>query len=117
MIPPAKAAGKWISQIVARNGIAAVQASQELESAWHEIVGEALARRTRIGAVRRGVCEVTVEHSSLLQQISFQQRELVRKLQQRKPHFGILSLKLRVGPVGSEAPPPANPSPGSRPLE
>ena len=94
-----KTASRWVNQIVARWGIAETQSADELDTAWREVVGEALAGRTRVGSVRRGICEVTVENSSLLQQIVFQQRELLRQMQLKKPHFGIENLRFRVGPI------------------
>lgn len=90
---------RWVNQLVARWGIAESQSSNELEQAWRDVAGAALADRTRVGAIRRGVCEITVDNSSLLQQIAFQQRDLLRKLQERKPHFAITQIRFRVGPV------------------
>jgi hypothetical protein len=94
-----KTASRWVNQIVARWGIAERQSASELEAAWRDVAGEALAGRTRVGSVRRGVCEITVETSALLQQIAFQQRDLLRQLQASKPHFAISQLRFRVGPV------------------
>jgi predicted nucleic acid-binding Zn ribbon protein len=94
-----KTASRWVNQIVARWGIAESQSADELETAWREVAGESLAGRTRVGAVRRGVWEITVETSALLQQITFQQRALLQQLQDKKPHFAIRQLRFRVGPV------------------
>lgn len=94
-----KTASRWVNQIVARFGVAQTQSAGELESVWSEVVGEALAGRTKAGPVRRGVCEITVENSSLLQQIVFRQKEYLQQMQIKKPHFGITSLRFRVGPI------------------
>ena len=94
-----KTAARWMNQIVAHWGIAETQSAGELDAAWREVAGETLSDRTRVGSVCRGVCEITVENSSLLQQIVFQQRELLRQMQLKKPHFGIENLRFRVGPI------------------
>ncbi len=98
-LPMPKTAARWVSQIIARRGIAETQSSNELETVWREVVGEVLAGQTRVGGVRRGVCEITVENSALLQQISFQQRDFLRQIQAKKPHFAIQNFRFRVGPI------------------
>jgi predicted nucleic acid-binding Zn ribbon protein len=98
-IPLPKQAARWVSQLIARRGIAETQSNSELETAWREIVGPALAEQTRVGAIRRGVCEITVENSALLQQISFRQRDFLTQIQAQKPHFAIQSFRFRVGPI------------------
>ncbi len=98
-LPTPRTAARWVNQIIARRGIAETQSTNELETVWRDVVGEVLAGQTRIGAVRRGVCEITVENSALLQQISFQQRDFLRQIQVRKPHFAIQNFRFRVGPV------------------
>lgn len=94
-----RTAARWVNQIVSRWGIAERQSAGELELAWREVAGPALAERTRVGGVRRGVCEITVESSALLQQLTFQQRDLLQRLQAQKPHFSITNLRFRVGAV------------------
>jgi hypothetical protein len=95
---PTKAT-RLISDLFARHGLAQTQASEELATAWRAVVGETWAKQTRVGPIRRGVCEVTVANSALLQQISFQQRDILSQLQSRQPHFNIRQIRFRVGPV------------------
>lgn len=98
-LPMPKDLSRAVSQFVTRWGIAETQSARELEQAWQDVAGPALAARTRVGAVRRGVCEITVENSSLLQQLIFQQRDILQRLQAQKPHFAITQIRFRVGPI------------------
>lgn len=88
-----------LSQLLARRGYAQQQSLADQEDAWKNAVGEELARLTRPGLVRRGVWEVFVSNSTLLQELTFRKRELVAKVTASLPNHKIRDLKFRVGPV------------------
>lgn len=68
----------------------------ELEKAWRETAGDRVHKYTRVGAVRRGVLEILVEHPALLQELEgFQKESLLAGLQQRVKGTTIKGLTFR----------------------
>jgi hypothetical protein len=69
-----------------------------LEQAWSETAGDDLVRHTRIGALRRGILEVEVDHGVLLQELAhFHKRGLLEQLRRRLPEITLTDLRFRVG--------------------
>jgi predicted nucleic acid-binding Zn ribbon protein len=91
--------GDVLSEIVARRGCARVQSVEALEAAWSEAAGPLAAGYTQVGALRRGTLEVTVAHSTLMQELRFQKQELLEKLIKRLPDGQIKDLRFRTGIV------------------
>ena len=94
-----KRIGDIVAQIQARRGFAQIQAAGEIEEAWQEVAGRMLASRSRVGPVRRGVLEIIVESSAILQEMTFQKDDLAAKIASRWPDLAIRQLRLRVGPL------------------
>jgi predicted nucleic acid-binding Zn ribbon protein len=88
-----------LAQLLARRGYARQSAAASCEAAWREAVGQALARVTRPGNIRRGVLEVFVANSTLVQELAFQKTQLLDRLRQSLPDESIRDLRLRVGPI------------------
>ncbi len=61
-----------MAQLMARRGYAREQSAAAYDDAWRSAVGEAIARFTRAGAIRRGALEVFVANSTLMQELTFQ---------------------------------------------
>ena len=95
-----KPVGDVLAQLVQRKGYAQLQLAGELSQAWNEIAGPLLAKQTLLGSTRRGVLEVVVANSLLIQELGFQKRQLLEALQQRVPEAGVRELRFRVGAVG-----------------
>ena len=92
-----------LAELMAKRGYARVQGAAEYEAAWREAAGELIAQYSRVGSLRRGKLEVTVAHSTLLQELGFQKPQLVKKLNELLPGQAIEDLKFRVGPVKAES--------------
>ena len=89
-------------------------ARQELEDAWNATLGEPYCRQTRLGEVRRGVLNVTVAHSTLLEELAaFRKSALLQALRACAPGMTIHDIRFRVGPVRPEVEDPQVISPGS----
>ncbi len=88
-----------LSELITRRGYARSLANQGYQEAWTAAVGASLAKRCRVGSVRRGALEVTVANSALVQELTFQKAELISKLAQQIPQERITDIRLRVGPV------------------
>lgn len=67
-----------------------------LETAWDEVAGETYRTVTRLGSFRRGVLEVEVRSSVLMQELAqFHKRILLTELRKRLTGLTITDLKFR----------------------
>jgi predicted nucleic acid-binding Zn ribbon protein len=98
-IPPPKPMGDVMSQLLARRGYAQVQTAASCEAAWRTAVGDKLAAQTRPGNIRRGVLEVLVGNSSVLQELAFLKSKVIKQLAQLAPDQKIRDVRFRVGPI------------------
>ena len=89
-----------LAELMARRGLSRVQSTRVYEAAWHDAAGELLAGHTRLGALRRGVFEVTVGNSTVLQELVFCKADLLVSLNEHLPEEGIRDLRFRLGAVG-----------------
>jgi predicted nucleic acid-binding Zn ribbon protein len=88
-----------LSELITRRGYARVQATASYDEAWRTAVGPALAAFTRVGAVKRGVIEAMVANSTMLQEVTYQKRNILRELGRLLPDEKIVDVRLRVGAI------------------
>ncbi len=100
-----------LGELFTVRGYGRLSARQELEDAWNAAVGEPSCRQTRLGEVRRGVLNVTVAHSTLLEELAaFRKPALLAALRSGAPATTIHDIRFRVGEIALEVkPPPAAP--------
>ena len=94
-----KRIGDIMAQIQARRGFAQIQVAGEIAEAWREVAGGMLASRSRVGPLRRGVLEIIVESSAILQEMTFQKNDLAARIASRWPDLAIRQLRFRIGPL------------------
>jgi predicted nucleic acid-binding Zn ribbon protein len=94
-----KPIGNIVAELLARRGYGRLQAADGFATAWRQAAGDGLAARSRAGQVRRGVLEVWVENSTLVQEMSFEKSRLLKIICQLLPDEKIRDLKFRVGPI------------------
>jgi predicted nucleic acid-binding Zn ribbon protein len=95
-----------LGELFTVRGYGRLRARQELEDAWNTAVGEPSCRQTRLGEVRRGVLDVTVAHSTLLEELSaFRKPALLDALRSGAPATTIRDIRFRVGTVVLEVKP------------
>ena len=85
-----------MSRLMARAGYDREQASAGLAAAWADAVPETLRGTSQPGLVRRGVLEVFVSHSALVQEFGFHKQEVLGRLQERLPEAGIHDIRCRL---------------------
>ena len=107
MSSPSRGGPKPVSEILAElfasRGYGRLRALKELEDAWKTAVGEPGRRLTKLGELRRGILNVTVAHSALLEELSaFQKPALLAALRRHAPGTVIHDIRFRVGPVTEE---------------
>ena len=88
-----------VNELFVRRGYARVLSREQNREAWDQAVGEAMAKHTCPGNVRRGVLEVFARNSAVVQELTFRKRDLIRKLAKLSPDQKIRDLKFRVGAV------------------
>ena len=91
--------GITIAELMARRGYGQVEWREQVWQVWQAAAGEQLASKCCLGQIRRGVVEVTVASSSILQELAFRKQELLRKMQHSLPNAKIRDLRFRVGEV------------------
>lgn len=86
-----------ISELIAKKGLARVQGNAQLVSIWKSVSGDRIASRTKVQGIRRGVLEVGVDNSALMNElVSFQKTALLYKLQKEHPEQNINDLRFRL---------------------
>jgi predicted nucleic acid-binding Zn ribbon protein len=93
----AKKMSDIVSGLMAKRGYGQIKSAEKLAEAWKAVAGR-MARRSRPGNLRRGVLEITVASSAVMQELVFQKKTLLKKL---AAHSGlnIKDLRFRVGSV------------------
>ena len=91
--------GETVAALMARRGYVQSESAEELATAWKNAAGEKLAQQCRTGNVQRGILEVHVGNSAVLQELTFQKRQLLKKLTTLIPSYKIKDLRFRVGPI------------------
>lgn len=89
-----------VNRVMARKGYGQQQTSNQVQDAWLQIVPQGLGAMTRVAQVRRGVLEVYVSNSMVLQQLEFQKRELLKQLQNQLTETAIRGLRFKLGNHG-----------------
>jgi hypothetical protein len=81
---------------MARTGYDRQQGTDALASAWQEAAPAALRGASQPGLVRRGVLEVFVSHSALVQELGFHKRHVLERLAHLLPDSGIIDIRCRL---------------------
>jgi predicted nucleic acid-binding Zn ribbon protein len=88
-----------LSNLMSKRGYARVLSIGSLDDAWQAAIGARFAGDTRPGNVKRGVLEVLVASSAVLQELTFQKKQLLAKLQTAAPDQKIKDLRFKVGAI------------------
>ncbi len=96
-VPGPQPIGEVFSRLMARRGFAHVQQSQDCQQALDQAVGGEFAAQCRPGRYLRGVLEVIVANSAVLQEFTFRKRRLLAQLNELLPQYKIRDLRFRIG--------------------
>lgn len=89
--------GKVLSELIALKGLARVHGSQQLQQAWQTVAGEEIGRRSRVMELTRGVLQISVGSSAVLNELAgFHKQTLLEALHQQFPHLKIRDIKFRL---------------------
>lgn len=81
---------------MARAGYDRQQAADALATAWQEAAPVTLRGASQAGVVRRGVLEVFVSHSALIQELGFHKQQVLDRLRGLLPDSGITDIRCRL---------------------
>ncbi len=92
--------GDLLPQLIAKYGLQNRRSVEEIDAAWKEAVGPPYndPQISRVVGLRRGILEISVPHPAFVQELSFQQAELVRAMQAALPQEKIKKIKFTVQP-------------------
>ncbi|MGE0756379.1 MAG: DUF721 domain-containing protein [Pirellulaceae bacterium] len=85
-----------LSRLLARRGYAQVQDASQWREVWTQAAGR-LASRTRTGKFQRGTLEIVVENSATLQELTFQKKKLIARINELVPQLKLKDLRFKVG--------------------
>lgn len=105
---------KALDSLMAQKGYNRMLGTSDLERAWMAALGPAKAGMTKLGTMRRGVINVTVAHSSLLEELrQFRKPALLAALRKTSAGSGLCDIRFRLGWVEGAAGSSASKSRGS----
>jgi predicted nucleic acid-binding Zn ribbon protein len=88
-----------LAQLITARGYGRIQADADFTAAWQAAAGETLARYTLPGRLKRGVLEITVSNSAIVQELTFQKQNILADLQAELPMARIRDLRFRIGAI------------------
>ena len=94
--PRVRKLGALVSQLMSRRGYAQAGATDQLQATLNAAVGSDLAATTRVGKVRAGVLQIYATDSVTLQELNFQKRTILKRIQKELPHTKITDLRFRI---------------------
>jgi hypothetical protein len=90
--------GDVVNQLMARRGYGQIVGSEQIRTVWKDIAGP-LGTHSVPGNLRRGVLEVFVRNSAVMQELTFRKRQLLIDLAKVFDHQTIDDLRFRVGTI------------------
>jgi predicted nucleic acid-binding Zn ribbon protein len=86
-----------ISELIALKGLARVHGIEQLQQAWRTVAGDEIGRKSRVLELTRGVLNVGVNNSGLLNELAgFHKQSLLEQLQRQFAHLKIREIKFRL---------------------
>jgi predicted nucleic acid-binding Zn ribbon protein len=98
-VPTAKKMGDVVGQLLVKRGYGNQQQAVSLDAVWNAAVGERFTTQSKAGQVKRGVLEVLVTNSAVIQELTFSKAKLIKALAQSAADHKIRDIKFRVGSI------------------
>lgn len=90
--------GDILGRLFVAKGWGRKQERLKLEKSWAEAAGQEYAEHTRVLVLKKGVLEVSVDSSVLLQELSqYQKRPILAKLRKLLPALVLTDLRFKYG--------------------
>jgi len=88
--------GTIVSQLLSRRGYASAGAEEQFSASVTAAVGQQLAESFRVGMVRRGVLQIYAADSVTMQEMTFQKRQILKRLNNDHPQAKIADVRFRL---------------------
>lgn len=85
-----------LADLITHRGYAQQQTNEELAQAWNQTVGQGLAESSRVGQLRRGILEILVSNSVVLQELQFGKPTFLADMNRLLPQHDLKELRFRV---------------------
>lgn len=92
----AKPISSVMRTLMARSGYGQTKSNERLAESFRIAAGEPLASYARPGNINRGVLQVHVANSTVLQEFHFSKRQILKKLQAEIPEANIKDLRAKI---------------------
>ena len=92
-----KTGSQIINQLFAKKGYNQTSSTASVDKRWQQVVGDSLGTRSKPGILRRGVLEIIVQNSSVMQELVFQKSKILKKFKADKETSEIVDLKFKIG--------------------
>ena len=83
---------------MARRGYGQIVGSEQMRGAWNQITGP-IGSHSVPGTIKRGVLEIIVRNSAVMQELTFRKRELIAELSKQFSEHTIHDIRFRVGAI------------------
>lgn len=91
-----------LDRFVIRQGLVQQISANELQRLWVSILGPAKAGMTSLGGVRRGILQVTVGNSSLMEELKlFRKPEILKRIRSSPVGSSVRDIRFRIGKVAT----------------
>lgn len=87
-----------VPQLLARKGYNRLLAHDQLQDAWEQAAGR-FHTLSRPGVIRNGVLEIIAKNSAVVQELTFQKRQILKSLSGNAENLKITDLRFTVGPI------------------
>ncbi|MCI0333647.1 MAG: DUF721 domain-containing protein [Planctomycetes bacterium] len=88
-----------LAQLITLRGYGRIQADADFTAAWRAAAGETFAQYTLPGRLKRGVLEVTVSNSIVIQELTFRKQQILATLREQLQGANIRDVKFRIGTI------------------
>ena len=90
--------GDVLTDLLARRGYGQITSQEDCQAAWRVAVGD-LAEFSLATVVKRGVLQVVVGNSVVMQELTFRKPELVARMASALPKHRIKDMRFKVGKI------------------
>lgn len=88
--------GSFVHQLMARRGYAQVAATEQIHAAIASALAGDLGQQIVVGKINRGVLNVFASDSVVLQELTFQKRAILKRVQKEMPQAKITDIRFKV---------------------
>lgn len=85
-----------VSQLMSRRGYAQIAVGEEFQASIGAAVGQQLIAAISVGNVKQGVLQIYASDSVTLQELNFQKRKILKRIQQDLPQSKVTDLRFRI---------------------